>query len=112
MLIFILQNVVCFKICHKYEQLGSKKGEAVAAETLQYVQKDKRVWHCLFFLCGIVYLTIVVYNGSLKKLTMVTRTPGIPGMIYRYWLPGLGAILAVQRENRNEHCSVLTRSKE
>ena len=26
LVIFIFQNVVCFKICHKYEQLGSKKG--------------------------------------------------------------------------------------
>ena len=44
--------------------------------------KNKRVRHCLFLLCGIVYWTKVVYNRSLKRLTMITRTPGIPGMIY------------------------------
>ena len=44
--------------------------------------KNKRIWHCLFLLCGIVYLTIVVYKRCWKRLAMVSRTPGMTGKVY------------------------------
>ena len=46
------------------------------------IEKYNRVGHCLFLLCGIVYLTIVVYNRCWKRLAMESRTPGMTGKVY------------------------------